>query len=159
MHYSARVLAFGIALSVRLSVTVEARAEPEFPGAILEAADMRCVPTCLLCHTTNPGNASSWATKPFGVLMFQNGIKKGDPSSVKTAWSKVAADTAKAELVANVRAGRDPDPPHADICGPTYGCGAHLAKPAPQAGSAVPYWVAGALLLGSLLRRRKQQRF
>jgi hypothetical protein len=134
--------------------TAPAQAEPEFPGAIFDAADMKCVPTCTLCHTSNPGTASTWQAKMLGPTLLQSGLAPGDPDTMNAAFKKYAAmHTAEA---AKIKQGIDPQT-NADVCGPTYGCGAHIAQHAPPRDSTAPLWILGAALVGGLLRRRKTE--
>jgi len=134
----------------------QARASEVFPGALQEAADMQCVPLCLMCHTTNPGNATSWPSKPLGPALLPLGLKKGDADSLKAAWKAYAANPANAAAVADVKAGREPGA-HLDVCGPSYGCGAHVAKQAALPHDFTgPLWALGAVVAGALLRRRRR---
>mgnify|MGYP001549551493 CR=1 FL=1 len=132
-----------------------ARASEVFPGALQEAADMQCVPVCLMCHTTNPGTASSWQQKPLGPALFGAGARKGDAESLKKAYQAYAAIPANAGAVSDIKAGREPGL-HVDVCGPTYGCGAHVAKTVPSSDVSAPLWVIGAMIAGSILRRRRK---
>jgi hypothetical protein len=68
-------------LGVAALWSTPAHASEVFPGALQEAADMQCVPVCLMCHTTNPGTVGTW-TKPLGVAMFAAGARKGDTDSL-----------------------------------------------------------------------------
>jgi len=132
-----------------------ARASEVFPGALQEAADMQCVPVCLMCHTTNPGTATSFG-KPLAGALIGRGLKKGDVNSLKVAYKAYAADPANAAAVADIKAGREPSE-HLDVCGPTYGCGAHVAKEAAAPRDFTgPLWIVGAVVAGGLLRRRRK---
>jgi MYXO-CTERM domain-containing protein len=142
-----------------------AAASEVFPGALQEAADMQCVPLCTMCHTSNPGTATTW---PFKLLpkalntqtKMVNGtpvriLKQGNADSLKEAYAAYAKTASAAEL-ADIKAGREPET-HADVCGPTYGCGAHVAR---QAAAPRDFtgalWVVGAVVAGGLLRRRRR---
>jgi hypothetical protein len=140
-----------------------ALASEVFPGAIQEAANMQCVPICTLCHTTNPGNATSWQTKKLPLALKAHGVVARDADSLKKAWAAYLADTNPATadptvrqlIVDQVKAGKDQT--GADICGPSYGCGAHIATKAPPSNLSAPLWVVGAIAVGGFLRRRKRE--
>ena len=143
----------GVALSPAL-----ARASQEFPGAIQEAAGMPCVPDCKLCHGVSPGTEDTWPNTPLGQkLGLQAGVMPHDAASLKAAFAVVKADPANKAIVDALARGEDPKA-GGDICTPSYGCGATIArKPArrsPDAAAAV----AGALALfaGLLLMRRRR---
>jgi hypothetical protein len=146
-------------LAIGLSPGVS-HASPEFPGAILEAADMKCVPVCTLCHTSNPGTATTWQQKALPRALASRGVHEGDADSLKAAWNKYMNDAAvpladRQAVAAAVKAGKDQY--GTDVCGPTYGCGAHIAQHAPPRDSTAPLWILGAALVGGLLRRRKTE--
>ena len=130
-----------------------ARAEPEFPGAIFDAADMKCVPTCTLCHTTNPGTATTWQAKMLGPTLVGAGLKAGEPDSMNAAFKAYAA--IHATEVAKIKQGIDPQT-GANVCGPTYGCGAHIARQTPN-DNLSPLFIVGAMVVGGLLRRRRSR--
>lgn len=116
---------------------------------------MQCVPVCLMCHTTNPGTATTW-TKPLALGLFARNMRKGDTASLMAAYKAYAADPANAAAVADIQAGREPGE-HLDVCGPTYGCGVHVAKEAAAPRDFTgPLWVVGAVVAGGLLRRRRK---
>jgi hypothetical protein len=137
-----------------------AYASPEFPGAILEAADMKCVPVCTLCHTSNPGTATTWQMKALPLALAGHGAEEGDADSLKRAWNAYMNDAmvplaTRQAVAAAVKAGKDQS--GVDVCGPTYGCGAHIAQHAPARDSTTPLWILGAAIVGGLLRRRKTE--
>src|SRR5882724_4666686 len=89
-----RSLVFGVAVVGCVGLAPRrALASEVFPGAIQEAAGMSCVPICTLCHTTNPGNASSWTTKKLPLQLVAHGVRPGDADSLKNAWAAYLADT------------------------------------------------------------------
>ena len=147
------ILSFGaVALAPAL-----ASAEEIFPPVIQKEADMPCAPTCTLCHTTNPGNATSWPGKPFGQYMGTHGAVMGDANSIKGAFASYKAALTTAGMTAKLMAlqsGLDPDN-GTSLCGPSYGCGAHVAKKAPPSDLSTPLWVVSAMAVAGLLRRRK----
>jgi hypothetical protein len=131
-----------------------ALAEPEFPGAIFDAADMKCVPTCTLCHTTNPGTATTWQAKMLGPTLVGAGLKAGDPDTMNAAFKTYAAT--HATEVAKIKQGIDPQT-GANVCGPTYGCGAHIVRRSPSNDNGGPLFIVGAMVVGGLLRRRRSR--
>ena len=144
-----------LVLSVIGFGSTPAIASEVFPGALQEAADMQCVPVCLMCHTSNPGNASTW-TKPLALALFGKGMRKGDTASLKTAYKAYAADPANAAAIADIKAGREPGA-HVDVCSPIYGCTVHVAKEAAAPRDFTgPLWAVGAMVVAGLLRRRRK---
>jgi hypothetical protein len=157
MHIKARCKAvLGLlALGTVSLLPALARASEVFPGAIQQYANMPCVPSCLLCHTTNPGNIQSWPGKPFGAFIGTHGALPGNTASLKAAFDAFKADSTHAAMLKALEAGEDPDNGGA-LCGPTYGCGAHVAKKALPTNSSAPSWIVGAVVAGALLRRRRK---
>lgn len=142
-------------------VSAPAHASQVFPGVLQEEADMPCVPTCLVCHTTNPGEATTWAKPPFTTTLQGQGLKKQDEESLRTAFRNYVALAATnptvAPALAALKRGEDPANPGTSVCGPIYGCGGS-ARVAPQQApldrSAIG-WTLGAIAVASLLRRRR----
>jgi hypothetical protein len=154
---SARNLLFGLSsIAAAVLAPIPAHASEVFPGAIQEAAGLSCAPSCLLCHTSNPGSITTYMGKPFGAAMAKNGAAPQNTASLKEAYTKYAADTANATGVNRLMSGLDPDygSPLCDL--PTYGCGAHVAKEAPPKDFSAPLWVIGAVVAGGLLRRGRK---
>lgn len=153
---SIRLLLSGVTLCLATCWSTAASAEEEFPGALQEAADMECVPTCLMCHSVNPGTANTY-TKPLaGALLATGEFKRGagDADGLKRAWQSYASNPANAMNVALIKQGIEPGAKE-NVCGPVYGCGATFARQ--RAGSA-PAAVAGIFVLVSMLwlaRRRR----
>jgi len=139
----------------------QALASEEFPGAIQEAAGMPCVPQCALCHGVTPGTAATYSRKKLGATLFN--INPGKPvlphdvAGLKAAFAVYKMDPANATNVAALVEGKDPETGDG-LCGPTYGCGAHVAKQAPPSDFSAPLWVVGAMALGALIRRQKSKR-
>ena len=133
-----------------------ARASEEFPGAIQEAAQMPCVPQCALCHGVNPGTATTYRDKALGLALFmaEGGILPHDAVKLKSSYVTYSKNPANAAAVTALKNGIDPQTGDS-LCGPSYGCGAHVAKKAPPTDLAAPLWVLGAVVAGALLRRRK----
>lgn len=132
----------------------QAQAEEPFPGAIQDAAGLACAPSCLLCHTTNPGVASSWPIKAFGLYMGTHGaVKGGGAAAATTAFNNYKRDNPAG--AARIEAGLDPDT-GVELCnGPTYGCGAHIAKEAPPGDASALLWALGAMVTAGVVRRRR----
>lgn len=136
----------------------QALASQEFPAAIEEAAGMPCTPSCTLCHGVNPGTASTFQNKLLGKALFLPAggtpVAANDAAALKASYATYAKDPANAANVTNLQNGIDPETGD-DLCaGPTYGCGAHVAKKAPPTDFSAPLWVIGAVVAGALLRRR-----
>lgn len=148
-----------VSLSAASLWSARASAEEPFPAIIARDANMPCVPTCSLCHTTNPGMAGTWAGKKFGLAMFANGATKGVPTSITTAFNKykgtASTDPTVATALMALQNGIDPDNGES-LCGPTYGCGAHVAKKLPPSDVSAPLWALGAVIAGGILRRRRR---
>ncbi|RYZ10157.1 MAG: hypothetical protein EOO73_00850 [Myxococcales bacterium] len=139
------------------SVPVAAHAEETFPGALQEEAGLACAPSCTLCHTTNPGNASSWTGKDFGRYMGTHGLTKGSgEGGVKKAYAALKADATMTTSLTRLQAGQDPDTGN-ELCQITYGCGARIAKETPRDDWSGLLFVAGAMGFGALLRRTKRR--
>jgi hypothetical protein len=154
---------YGVTLAAVALSPRQARAEEIFPAVIQKDANMPCAPSCTLCHTTNPGEAGTWAGKKFGFFMQTNGAMKGDANSITTAYNayvaRVSAGVPAGMIppqLAALQRGEDPDN-GTSLCGPSYGCGAHIAKQkaAPRDLTA-PLWIVGAMAVAGLLRRRKK---
>ena len=144
-----------------LFVALPAGAEPEFPAAIQEAGKIPCTPTCLLCHLTVPGQKDNW-TQPFGVAVRANGLVPGHPESIQTVVDNLRTKMVDTDGdgkidVDELAAGTDPNKadPNAELCGPLYGCGAHVAK-APPSSSAALWWFTVPVVLSMLIAMRRQ---
>lgn len=137
--------------------SAQARAEDVFPGALQEAAQMECVPSCLMCHTDNPGTATTYNKKPLpNALLATNGIMnfgKKDTAGLKAAYAIYAANPMNADAVALIKQGIEPGAKQ-DVCTPSYGCGARFTAK----GAAPRAALAAALLLGAALLARRYRR-
>jgi len=138
-----------------------AAAEEAFPAIIAKDANMPCTPTCTLCHSSNPGRAETWPGKKLGFALGTKGAVKGDPNSITTAFNNYkatgAADPNVATVLMALQNGIDPETGES-LCGPSYGCGAHVAKKLPPSDVSAPLWVIGAVIAGGILRRRRTTR-
>jgi hypothetical protein len=129
-----------IALALLFTPAV-AFASPTFPGALQEAANMPCAPQCTLCHRDSAGGygtlvEGTTAAPTFVKQMIDAdpGLEAENPSSVKPALDAVEGLGADSDGdgvgdVAELREGSNPNiKGDATLCGPTYGCGARIAK-------------------------------
>lgn len=105
-----------------------AHAEEEFPGALADAAGMECVPTCLMCHTVNPGTAGTFTRKVGWALSMTGKLKPaaGDVAAFNEAWKTYEAAAPTGDLD-NIKKGIEPESLQ-NVCSPTYGCGATFAR-------------------------------
>lgn len=150
-----------------MSAALPANAREVYPGGIQKAGNMPCAPSCLLCHTAIPGNPDNLEQLFGKAVLKAGGLRPGDPdslvavvASLRTKMSDVDNDGVLdvEELAAGTNP-NDPDPT-ADLCGPTYGCGAHIVQAPPPDGSGVLWCVAGGVSLALVLgaRRRRASR-
>jgi hypothetical protein len=139
------------------SWSASAQASLEFPSAVSEALGMPCPPNCTTCHATPAGGLFT-VVKPFGVA-----LKGGAPASMLVISPK-SVDSLRAALdkmraanppidsdgdgtadLVELSAGNDPNNKgDARICGPEYGCGAHISR-VPPARSGTALAVAGSV--------------
>ncbi len=145
-------------------LALRAHAEQTFPGAIQEAAGIPCTPTCLLCHTAIPGTLAN-LKQPFGLTVLRNGIVPGHPESMHTVVTnlrdkKVDTDGDGKLDVDELAVGSNPNvtDPTAELCGPLYGCGAHLAPPPSPERAPVMWWLVGILAAMAWIGARRQRR-
>jgi hypothetical protein len=144
-----------------MSFALHASAEQPFPGAIQEAASIPCTPTCLLCHTDIPGTRDN-LKQPFGLTVLRNGIQPGHPESMQTVIAnlrdrKVDTDSDGKLDVDELAVGSNPNltDPKAELCGPEYGCGAHLAPAPPPERAPIMCWLVGTLAIAALVVARR----
>lgn len=167
---------FVSAIAFALTSVESAAAAPNFPDAVQEVFGTSCVPSCLLCHSTNPGRkGTAFGGQPFGLALAAKGIvgeasddvikaalikmRDGDPTAVPpvAATNSDGAEDAlsdAAELAGDI----NPNPGNAELCEVTYGCGARVAPAAPNRRFAIFSSVAVALgLIGLTLRARSKR--
>lgn len=149
--------------SSALFVSNSALASDVFPGAVRDTLEMPCLPSCLLCHTVNPG-MSGLTDQPFTLAMTGNA---GLPNPGETAWVErglaalgaTDSDEDGMSDLDELKAGRDPNVKGAgDICAPDvhYGCGAaSVATPASGGWSGAAWFVLGGLVLAAGARARR----
>lgn len=127
-----------------------ATARPEAPGQLQEAADMKCVPLCTMCHQTNPGDKTNW-NKPLGAALRTPISSQQDIKPAYDAWAAL-----NPQLAALVKNGQEPGTGQ-DVCGPTYGCAVRIEKEAAAPRDfGGPLLVVGAMVVGGLVRRRRR---
>lgn len=152
-----------IAIAIATVVT-PAHASEEFPEAIREAAAMPCTPSCVICHGVDPGTSTTFTTRQLGRTLFSYGLPAHEAAKLKANYAEyqrtgaAIKDTtvdlaAAARVDASLKRALDPET-GADVCIPTYGCGAHLANHAPPRDAWSAIWIVGALALGALVRRQ-----
>jgi hypothetical protein len=152
----ARAVVFAATMAAFALGSGQAAASPTYPSALYKAAGMTCVPQCTVCHTVNPG-VKNTAVQPFAIAMRGKGLLSGNPMLVDVAFTGLKNDQ-KPEYQAMVAAlSKNLDPNYDEslgqlACGPSYGCGAHVAK-APPRDLSVFGWVLGALALFGLGQR------
>lgn len=150
-----------VAAAALLLVQAPARASEPFPAALEEAAGMPCTPSCVVCHGKVPGDITSFTARQLSRDLIAGGLPPAGAAGVPVLKANYAAYAAKAATDPNVarvvnalKDGIDPETGDS-LCGPAYGCGAHVAKKAPPTDLSAPLWVIGAVVAGALLRRRK----
>jgi MYXO-CTERM domain-containing protein len=141
-----------------------AHASEEFPAALQEAAGMPCTPSCVVCHGKVPGDIGTFQVRKLSqdLIAQPGGLPPAKAAGVPVLKSNFAAYAAKAatdpnvaRVVAALKDGIDPETGDS-LCGPAYGCGAHVAQKAPPADFSAPLWALGAVIAGGILRRRRR---
>jgi hypothetical protein len=134
-------------------------ASPSFPGEIQERLRMSCAPPCTLCHRDSTGGLGT-ADTAFADQMVANGLTAGDAARIGPALDAIEASAADSDGdgigdVAELRDERDPNIAGAGVvCGPSYGCGAHVAPRSTMDPIALAAALAVALGLCAAARRR-----
>jgi len=158
----ARTVVAGMLVSAAALCASPAHASPEYPGELRKVAGLSCVPQCTVCHTTNPGQAGT-AVQPFAIAMRSKGLLAGNPGLIKPSYEALKTDTAHPEyleMTQKLESGYDPNYDVALgqlVCGPTYGCGARIAKAPPKHPDAFA-WALGAVALLVTVRTVKPKR-
>ena len=166
MIRSARQLSLALGIGASVLVAGTAQGSPAFPSVMQKEFDMPCPPSCTLCHVTDPGQAGNF-NKPFALMAVvpAAGLPlAGDESKLKAGLQKIKAggiafDTDKdgTSDYDELKEGNDPNKPgDSRLCGPSYGCGAHIAKaPAKNGGAWVLAACAAALVTFGFRRRAR----
>ncbi len=137
-------------------VSERAQASEEFPAALQEAAGLPCTPSCTVCHGKTPGDAGSFQVRKLARDIVAKGLPLPHRTDqLKASYALYAADVNNKTANDLLKSGVDPQTGDS-FCGPTYGCGAHVAKKAPPSDLSAPLWVVGAVVAGGLLRRRRK---
>jgi hypothetical protein len=145
-----RAVVVGAFVSLATLAAAPAQASPDYPAELRKAAALSCVPQCIVCHTTNPGESGT-ALQPFSLAMRQKGLLPGSPATLSVAYEALKADPNPdyVAMIERLESGYNPnyDPALGQLlCGPTYGCGAHIAKAPPKPFDAFA-WALGAVAL------------
>jgi hypothetical protein len=154
---SSRIAVVSVGLLGGALWSASAQASLEFPSAVSEALGMPCPPNCTTCHATEAGGLFT-VVKPFGIA-----LKGGAPASMivitpksveslraaldkmRTANPPIDSDGDGVSDIDELSAGNDPNNKgDARICGPNYGCGAHISR-VPPARSGTALAIAGSV--------------
>lgn len=160
LSHASLVLAFGLMGSLW---AIEAEASQAFPSAIEKALNMPCPPLCTTCHATPAGGVGT-VTKPFGISAKLAGATLFDVAKLEQALvamaGKADSDGDGAFDTAELAEGNDPNSKGAArICGPNYGCGAHVSRTPPSHdGTALVFAGSVALLTAFGFRRVSPRR-
>lgn len=160
-----RALTFStLAVGASVVVTSPAEASEVFPAALAEAAGIPCTPSCAVCHGKVPGDITSYTARKLSRDLFLPPVgalpppKEAGVPLVKSQYAAYAAkasmDPEIARVVAALKAGTDPET-GVSLCGPVYGCTVAPAKKESKSDASALLWVAGAMVVSGLLRRRK----
>jgi hypothetical protein len=154
-----RIVVVSAGLLGGASWSASAQASQEFPSVLLDELGMPCAPNCTVCHAT-PLGGSGTVVKKFGIAALIAGpIAKQDADSVRRALANMAkanpptdSDGDGTPDLVELTAGNDPNSEgEARICGPNYGCGAHISRVPPARGGtalAIAGSVAALMALG-----------
>ncbi len=159
--------AVAVALSLGMGLFVAARpasGSPAFPGVVQSTLNMPCAPPCTLCHRDLNGGLGT-VVQPFGKAMIAHDAEATNQDSVRSALAALEADAVDSDGdgvpdISELERGQNPNVKgDAGLCGPTYGCGAHVAPARHLDGFAA---IAGAItalaLAGAARRRRRRKR-
>lgn len=163
MIFSVRPFAFAVVAGLGLLCAAPAAASQVFPSVVQEEYDMPCPPSCTLCHATDPGQAGNFV-KPFAIMAVvpnAGGGLAGDEKKLKAALAKIKeartdTDSDGTPDFEELAEGNDPNKPgDSRLCGPAYGCGAHIAKAPAKNGEAWVLAACAAALVTFGFRRRR----
>ena len=137
-----------------------AAATPEFPDVVVKTLGLSEITVdppqgCTLCHTTDSGGTS---LRPFGALVQQNGVQPYEDATLEQALG--ALEQTEPALIADIRAGRDPNDDQSATALPTpqYGCAVARAPSSESAGWSLPFLALGSVLGARRARRRDFRR-
>jgi hypothetical protein len=142
-----------LAVALLFTWARSAGATPEFPGIVVQTLDLSGITIdpplgCTLCHATDSGGT---ALRPFGTLLQQYGTQPYEDSTLEQALAQVGQN--EPQLIADIKAGRDPNDDDSATALPTPSYGCALGSPS-SPGGAAPL-VAFTSLLAFALRRRR----
>lgn len=148
-----KICAGSFLLALSLAWARASSATPDFPAVVVQYLGLDAGITidppqgCKLCHPTDSGGTS---LAPFGTLVLQDGAMPYDEASLTQALAEIELDDP--QLIADIRAGRDPndDTGSADVHTPEYGCA--LGERAP--GEPLPIVAVASVALLAWTRRR-----
>jgi hypothetical protein len=143
-------------------------ASPAYPQIVAETLAMPCVPTCLLCHEDLQGGVGTIRGdvngSSFGVQAIAAGVDEKAPATVGPALATIEmtsmpdTDGDGTKDIAELRVGADPNESGVgNVCGggPTYGCGATIARERTVEPVALSAALGAALVLVLARRRRR----
>ena len=145
----------------------EGRASEEYPPVVAETLGMDCVPACTLCHNDLVGGKGTVRLdvggSSFGLEVIGAGVRDKAPDRLPGAIMTIETSGVDTDLdmmpdVEELRAGRDPNEPgEGNVCGggPTYGCGARIARGRNFDISGISAAIGVALALALAARRRR----
>ncbi|MDX2050795.1 MAG: hypothetical protein SFV15_00270 [Polyangiaceae bacterium] len=151
------ILVFGVALCTHAGV---ASASEKFPAQVKDHLKLTCVPQCTLCHSTNPGTLASIGT-PFGsAFLGAKAAAMGDVAgALEGLRAKMLALDVDGNGVNDIEQiefdNTNPNQNGEAICGPTYGCGAHVE---PRSSFSWGTLLAGGFVAGVGLLRFRSRR-
>jgi hypothetical protein len=164
---SSRIAVMSVGLLGGALWSASAQASQQFPSALSDELGMPCAPNCTICHATDAGGSGT-VVKPFGIAAWIAGpIIKQDVDSVRRALGKmrtanppIDSDGDGVPDIDELSAGNDPNSAgDARICGPNYGCGAHISRvPPAQSGMALAIAGSVAALMALGFRRVRPRR-
>ena len=134
--------------------SASAQASQAFPSVLLDELGMPCAPNCTVCHAT-PLGGSGTVVKKFGIAALIAGpIAQQDVDSVRRALANMAkvsppidSDGDGKPDLDELTVGTDPNSEGEErrICGPDYGCGAHISRVPPARSSGTALAIAGSV--------------
>jgi hypothetical protein len=148
-------------------VAPTAQAKQTFPSVVQMAFDMPCAPRCTLCHATDPGQGHNYPARAFTQSVLRAyqakypGKRPTNDDEMKDALTllkdgKVDTDGDRVLDAVELGQGNDPNKPGQErLCGPNYGCGAHVAKAPAKNGEAWVLAACAAVVATFGFRRRR----
>jgi len=125
-------------LGFSFGIPLPAQASETFPAQVKEHLNLVCVPQCNLCHSSNPGLDSTWATSKLGPQMAANGALSKDAKlgpvldKMRGLGTMLDVDKNGANDIEDIAKGFNPNLDGEPVCDvPKYGCGAHVAPQSP----------------------------